>query len=620
MLLCRAIGAGALLIAVPAAASGEDVAATPYQQIAQSDAGSPTQLAPPVQLTPPDTGGALQDSSAGFGAGRQAPEPQEDTPRSGIDIDRLGDRGFGFVGVLDETRGGYSADLWLGSNRETLAGLFARLPDKLSSPSLHAVGRKLLLTRGVPPGGRGQLEGEADVRILESRAESLFHLGAFDDLNTMMDNVPGELPSERLARTEVRSLLLSDAEAQACNKVRTGVARYETPFWTRAAVYCQLADGRVQEAELGLSLLRETGDGGGFLRLAQTIAAQGGVREAEAATAKSADQEPGEAGDLTLMLAFGGPVNMGALDVQTTAAAVALCEDESVEMDARTAACEQAVERGALPGERLRGIYRRYAFSQDFMAEAPSRAVSLSPPQGRALLFQAARGESVPTARAELLRIGLDRALADGVYLATVRAYAPLIGEIAPSPELLWFAVPAGRALYVAGRWEGATAWLLLAHQEAVMNAQAAGSFMALWPYAEISGGQTLTMGGSLAAWRSSQEEARGHENMRKLARLRAIFHGLGIADDLGWGQLAASLPSHGTSAPPAPYLYALWDARDSGRLGESLLLMLILLGGEGPAESHDLALNVALDTLMRFGLEQTARQLAIEAAVAAGI
>jgi hypothetical protein len=129
-----------------------------------------------------------------------------------------------------------------------------------------------------------------------------------------------------------------------------------------------------------------------------------------------------------------------------------------------------------------------------------------------------------------------------------------------------------------------------------------------------------MMMGGNLAAWRSSQEDSRGPENTRKLARLRAIFHGLGITDDLDWAQLAAALPSEGQSAPPAPYLYALWEARDSGRLGESLLLLAILLGGDGPAKSHDMALNVALDTLMRFGLEQTARQLAIEAAVAAGI
>jgi hypothetical protein len=135
-----------------------------------------------------------------------------------------------------------------------------------------------------------------------------------------------------------------------------------------------------------------------------------------------------------------------------------------------------------------------------------------------------------------------------------------------------------------------------------------------------MAGGQALTLDGSLAAWRSSQENTRDHRSIEKLARLRAIFHGLGIADDLSWGRLAADLPGEEEAAPPASYLYALWDARDSGRLGESLLLLLVLLGDDGPAGSHDLALNTALDTLMRFGLEQEARQLAIEAAVAAGI
>jgi hypothetical protein len=286
----------------------------------------------------------------------------------------------------------------------------------------------------------------------------------------------------------------------------------------------------------------------------------------------------------------------------------------------RTAACEQAVQRGAAGGEALREVYMAHSFSKDLLAEAPSRAITLEPQRGRALMFQAIQSETVPTARAELLRIGLEQGQEAGLFQATARTYATLISEVAPTPELLWFAVPAGRALYAAGRWEGATAWLTLARQEAVMNAQAAASFMALWPYAQMAGRQALTLDGSLAAWRSSQENTRDRGSISKLARLRAIFHGLGIADELGWASLAAEMPGDGTEAPPAPYLYALWDARDSGRLGESLLLLLVLLGATGPATSHDLALNASLDTLVRFGLEQEARQLAIEAAVASGI
>jgi hypothetical protein len=50
------------------------------------------------------------------------------------------------------------------------------------------------------------------------------------------------------------------------------------------------------------------------------------------------------------------------------------------------------------------------------------------------------------------------------------------------------------------------------------------------------------------------------------------------------------------------------------------VLLSLIVLGAEGPGESHAYALSAALTALTRVGLETEARALAIEAALASGI
>ncbi|MDH3916703.1 MAG: hypothetical protein OEU25_00860, partial [Rhodospirillales bacterium] len=78
-----------------------------------------------------------------------------------------------------------------------------------------------------------------------------------------------------------------------------------------------------------------------------------------------------------------------------------------------------------------------------------------------------------------------------------------------------------------------------------------------------------------------------------------------------------------GISAQPLPnaaLLYALKEASEMRRLGETVLLVLLVLGEEGPAQSHPMALNAALSGLMQAGLEREARALAIEAAIAKGI
>ena len=72
--------------------------------------------------------------------------------------------------------------------------------------------------------------------------------------------------------------------------------------------------------------------------------------------------------------------------------------------------------------------------------------------------------------------------------------------------------------------------------------------------------------------------------------------------------------------APNAALLYALDEASESRRIGETVLLSLIVLGPGGPGDSHAFALSAALTALARVGLEAEARGLAIEAALANGI
>lgn len=69
-----------------------------------------------------------------------------------------------------------------------------------------------------------------------------------------------------------------------------------------------------------------------------------------------------------------------------------------------------------------------------------------------------------------------------------------------------------------------------------------------------------------------------------------------------------------------AALVFALIQASANHRIGESLLLTALMLGQDGPGNSHTAALSVAVQSLARLGLITEARSLAIEAAALRGL
>lgn len=73
----------------------------------------------------------------------------------------------------------------------------------------------------------------------------------------------------------------------------------------------------------------------------------------------------------------------------------------------------------------------------------------------------------------------------------------------------------------------------------------------------------------------------------------------------------------------PMPNL-GLWlglgAALESGRIGETTLFSLSLLGGDGAAGAAPHTVALVLDALRAVGLDPDARALAVETAIAAGL
>jgi hypothetical protein len=332
---------------------------------------------------------------------------------------------------------------------------------------------------------------------------------------------------------------------------------------------------------------------------------------------------------LAMLEAVGRPFPSDLIEKASPGLLVALARSSGAVPEQRAQAAEKAVGLGVLEPEKVARLYAELPFTAEQLDNAIVTAEELEGARGRALLYQAARHAELHSLRAEILRVALDNARNAGLYHMAVGVLLPLLSTVPVRPELVWFAETAGRALYGAGRYEQAGEWFTLARQEAILNPQAAAAVAVLWPYSRLADSPALAWEGDLSAWRAARGDSSAAERDRQ-ALLRGAFMALGERDSLSWIDLvpdseapAGFAAESGISSQPLPdaaLLYALAEASEMRRLGETVLLVLLVLGEEGPAHSHPMALNAALSGLMRAGLQQEARALAIEAAIAKGV
>jgi hypothetical protein len=582
------------------------------QQTSPSSLGQPIQLAPPTTLLPRE----------GEAATAVAPgSAQEDSDGAqkieGIEISRLTELDPESVGILDPEHGGFPGDLWRGTDRRTVERLLPHLPGALGSATMRDLARRLLLSNAAPPATRPGASTKRGTNLLALRVARLAAMGDFAGLSGLLEAAPQRYDNEAVARARVETLFLDGRGDSACKEVRIRVAEQEsTTFWRKALAYCQILQDDRDGANLGLALLREEGAAEAdpvFFALADSLT---GLHDVDPTV------RPTTALHLAMFQSTGQPLPVEAIDQASPGLLVLLARASGNSLEQRTKAAERAVSLGLLPPDGLAELYLGYEFDADQRANAISSAESLSGPERRALFYQAVRSQEVPAARAELLNVALQAAREEGSYGLMAQVLEPMVAEIPLQPELAWFAESAGRVLYAAGRFEQASAWLTLARQESLLDSQAATAVTSLWPYSRLAGSLASTWQGDLTTWAEVQVSLTPEQIAERQLLLRTVFEALGESDPLLWSDLigAQSLDQLATAQPDAALIYALSEASQSGRLGETVLLSLLALGEEGPAGAPPLVMHAVLSALIRVDLTHEARLLAIEAAVANGI
>jgi hypothetical protein len=546
--------------------------------------------------------------------------------RQGIEVDALAGPDPASTGIMGSGQGGFSADVWRGSRRGAVTALLSRVRGALASPVMRGSLVRLLLTSAAAPAREGDRAEIPPAQFLAARVGALMSLGAPEQVLELVARVPRTEQGEAVMRWQAEALLAAGSYDDACRLIDQEIVAYHAEaFWGRGLVFCQIRRSEVDQAMLGLDLLRETGaDDPLFSALAFHFA--GG------------DMQDAPVGEVSaLHVAMMRLMNMPPSDEVVAAAPHylwgTLLAMEGLEAAQRADLGERAAAVGIVSPAGLATVYGELSVPAPALAAALSTDPDSSNALDRALLFQAATAESLDIARAEALQRLLQSAGLAGRYGVVMAAALPLLERLQPRADLSWFAASAARAFFIDGQLERARAWLRLAELDAEGGLSSPDLRRSLYPFllfhgsviddapggfAVLGAGPTtneaLTGAPSLEA-----EDDRGAEEMARATALLAALTAAGAELDDDWSDLAARGALTPGQPVDGPLILALDEAAATARPGEAMLLAAALIGGRSLDALTALEVDAILRAFRAIGLEEEARLLGIEVALANG-
>jgi hypothetical protein len=602
---------------------------------AQERAGSaPSSPAAPVSILPTDV--PVSEDAA-------AQEPA-------IAVGDLAAPGIDRIGLVDMADGGFSPQLWSGTDLELLKHILPQLPRRMISPAQRRLAQNLLLSPSLPPAARtpetevAAAEGDPVAApaltpsqwLLETRLAALTGMGEWGDVAALLELVPPDQMTESLRRIRADANLVINQINAACAEAQTALNASPDPHWQKIQVFCQLAIDQPSAATLGLALLREQRiEDPVFFWAAEMMQgarppAPDGITQLEplhlAMLRKANAPLPAallKVSDPTAVgiLAAIHPPEPAADKADKTPAAVR-AERRRQADEARLLLAERGVALGTVDAAVVRSLYG--AVNAKTPAPPPLSQITAGDLRGRALLFQAAQAQTVPTARAEVIALAIDLTRADrgdkGPDLTVVgRIYEPLLMEMEPTADLVWFAGSAARGLLAAGAADKAKVWLDLAANMARTSSEAGLVADGLLPITRLLHGDGPMAPQALNAWaKTIPAEAAPAKRAVFLNLLLAVGDPVNASD---WLPTMSEPPMIENARLPAPYLWnGLAIAAREKHVGEGVVLSLVALGDDGAARAAPAAAQHVIETLRAVGRENDARAIAVETALAQGL
>jgi hypothetical protein len=553
--------------------------------------------APPESTFPAPAANAPVRLTPGSPQPRLDAAPGETTMDTGsIKVRPLGAPDADEAGLLRADTGALPEDLWAGSTRSEIATFLEALPAPMISPAQRTLALRLLMSGGTPPDAPA---GSAGRRFGAIRVEKIAALGAAREARALASRLPGVLADEPAALALTRAELV--AGTYDCAKGAETVRAFESDVWRRLDVLCRAQRGDRDSAQVGLDMLRERGEvDPAFEAAVEKLAGQ--------PTPAAATVALPDAVTLTALRLAGFPVPPEALAKVALTDLPAVARNPAVDPLQRAIAAEKAAAAQLIDAKELLTLYAALPTQADDPLHPVEEAGRDPGPRARAAAINAMAGAIDGRRRADLAAtaarlvppawragpVGIAGvSLLDGINATAAN------GALAPLAVKLYAAQ--GQTAK-AGRW----------YQALATNDRLRKDAIRLWPLAMLAdavpeGGYDLDVDTWLDA------EARVQPPSRTLT-LVPVLQALGVAVP---AETAERVAAQTTLVAAPDVVNRLSRASGEGRLGETALIALDLLGDGGPAQVQPGVLARVADAFVANGLEREARAIVREAAAA---
>ena len=546
------------------------------------------------------------------------------------------------VGILDRNSGGLGVDMWTGTSRDMAARLIDALPNNPGSRALRNLERRLLLSIAAAP------EDHKDISLMAHRVAKLQAIGAYGDVARLISaSAHDKMPAD-LAKAQVNALLVTGLLDDACADIESYGNQFDTPFWLKAAAYCQLRAKNNSSASFTIDLVREVEGEKDKLFFALNKAIRTG---SNVSPDLLVNLRPLDVAMLELTKQGLPASKLQNADAPTL---IAFVKSANTAIALKLEAARLAEKRGYITTDELASTYMSVTFTSSELANVLDDTTSEdSPAREYAKLYQAAAKADVPAVRAEILAHIYDNGRNNGDYGQVARLCASLLEDIPINNDFAWFATDALAAAIYSNDMERAGGWLAQAKASANDGNSIESRLIVLYPALVMAGledtgaapGQapaaTLGLGGENTstgqAPATSQAQARHRARMDEWAELQharndqaearadaemvySLFTAFGVeVPEKFWNNLLTQPYVVSSGVPSAAIVHKLIQGIATGQRAMVASLVIISNGTLDSDHRNAVSLGQSIAALRAVGLESDARRIAIETILESG-
>ena len=182
-------------------------------------------------------------------------EPLDDNKNSIIKVSKLEKPSLGSLGIKTDVNEIMGLDIWAKMKASDIIEHFNYIPDILLSKSLHIFLSDLYLSTSNPPIGNS----DNIVKFLETRLYKIKSGGESQKLYQLVTQLPGGKRWDFWKRWQTEYELINRQDKKACQYVNKKSKVNSDNFWQMARIFCLAIDGKVNQSEFILDLIKSRG-------------------------------------------------------------------------------------------------------------------------------------------------------------------------------------------------------------------------------------------------------------------------------------------------------------------------------------------------------------------------